>query len=243
MDKTLPLEDKIRPRIHDWLDEQGNSFVICIKEFCQGNRASLDPLRTFLKELGARVFAGEGEMLDNGLLEDLEYGIFNLIGRFISTPGGPKLLEAIQENIDDELTGIFAEVKRRWNFNNYKVTESLEDLDPGNSVIPAPVNDPEDYCNDPERAGKFARRQARMILDELVLFAKEEFRGEKKRRIAVNWLENPEKCKDFYWLASLIGSSAGSVKVTLTRIKQSFARNFDLKHEGKKLVLIRPRSP
>lgn len=243
MEKTLPLEDKIKSKIHSWLDEQGDSFVICIKEFCQGNRASLISLRTFLKELGVRVFATDGEMLDNGLFEDLEYGIFNLIGRFTSTPGGPELLKAIQENIDDELTEIFAEVKRRWNFNNYKVTESFEELDPGNCVIPALMSGTEDEYYDPEYTRKNARHQARMILDELVLYTKKEFHGEKKRKIAINWLENPEKRKDFCWLGSLIGSSTGSVKVTLTRIKQSFAKKYKIKHEGKKLILIRSQGP
>ncbi|OQX92820.1 MAG: hypothetical protein B6D58_00890 [candidate division Zixibacteria bacterium 4484_95] len=243
MEKTLPLEDKIRSRIHSWLEQQGDSFVICIKEFCQGNRASLTSLRTFLKELGAKVFAADGKKLDDGLLEDLEYGIFNLIGRFTSTPGGPELLKAIQKNIDSELTKIFAEVKRRWNFNNYKVAESFEELDPGNCVIPAIFKSAGDeYCGQ-EYSRENTQHQARIILDELVLFAKREFRGEKKRKIAINWLENPEKRKDFCWFASLIDSSTGSVKVTLTRIRQSFAKKFEIKHKGKKLILIRSQSP
>jgi hypothetical protein len=86
---------------------------------------------------------------------------------------------------------------------------------------------------------KYNQRQARDILDELVLFAKDKFHGEKKRKIAVNWLENPEKIRDFNWLSSLSGTSDGSVKVILTRIKHSVSKTYGLKTISDKLVLVK----
>ncbi len=238
MNKTSRLEDKIRLEIQHWFDTGGAEFITCIKEFCQGNRSSLAQIMKMVRELGTRVFVGEGETLNKDLLESLEYKIFDLIGKFSSTPGGISLERAIHADIVEYLIEIFTEAKKRWNLINYKVAVSYEELDPHNSLIPAP-NDYSDRDNILEvefNEGK-SRRQARLFLDEMVLFAKKKLRGEKNRKIAVNWLENPEKYRDFNWLASLTGSSTGSVKVTLTRLKHTLARNYCLKHEGNELVL------
>ena len=244
MARNPRLEHKIRLDIQQWLNSQGTDFVSCIKEFCQGNRASLTRVMAMVHELGTIVFVGEGEALNNDLLEKLEYGVFDLIGKFNSTPGGEALDRAIRKNIVGYLTEIFAEAKKQWNLNHYKITASFEELDPNNSMIPAADQSaPEDdeimrYC--PGQYG--SKRQARAFLDELVLFAKAKLRGEKNRKIAVNWLENPEKQRDFCWLASLTDSSTGSIKVTLTRLKQTLARNYDLKYVDNRLILDRSKS-
>jgi len=193
---------------------------------------------TMVEQLGNRVFVGEGEALNNDLLERLEYGIFDLIGKFGSTPGGEALTEAIASNLADYLTEIFSEAKKLWNLNHYKITASYEELDPNNCMIPTPVQiagEPEDL--DFEVDKKKSRRQAKLFLDELVLFTKTKLRGEKNRKIAVNWLEHPEKHKDYGWLATLTNSSTGSIKVTLTRLKQTLARNYNLSYVGDSLTL------
>ena len=241
MSKSLRLEDKIRLEIQLWYDARGDDFIVGIKEFCQGNRTSLSNIMAMVKELSARVFVKEGSALNKELLESLEYGVFDLIGRFSSTPGEPKLLQAIQDNIVQHLTDIFTETKKLWNLNTYKITESYEELDPSNDLIPAPeIAAESDSSLDPEQVRLNARHRARGILDELVLFAKSNFRGEIKRKIAVNWLENPEKIRDFNWLSTLVGSSTGSTKVILTRIKHSFTKAYNLKRADSKLVLVHP---
>jgi len=243
MDKSLQLEKKIRPKIQEWLEKRDAEFALCIKEFCQGNRASLNQVRIYLKELGIKVFAGDGKELNTELLENLEYGIFDLIGKFASTPYGPALLIAIQENLLDHLTEIFANTKRRWNFKNYKITESYEELDPNNCLIPASGGDP--YFNDEvidSDVPVSSKNQARLVLDELVLYAKDRFRGEKIRKIAINWLENPERDKDFGWFASLVNTSPNSVKVNLTRIKKALTQRYIVKKVDNKLILVRSRS-
>jgi len=240
MSRSPRLENKIRSDIQRWLDTQGTDFICCIKEFCQGNRASLTQVMTMVEQLGNLVFVGEGVALNNDLLERLEYGIFDLIGKFSSTPGGEPLTEAITNNLSDYLTKIFSEAKKQWNLNHYKITASYEELDPNNCTIPAPnqvADEPEvlDFEIDKNKS----RRQAKLFLDELVLFTKTKLRGEKNRKIAVNWLEHPEKHKDYGWLASLTNSSTGSIKVTLTRLKQTLAQNYNLRHVGDDLTLNR----
>ncbi|MCD6160828.1 MAG: hypothetical protein J7K40_00250 [candidate division Zixibacteria bacterium] len=240
MCKAPRLEDKIRMEIQHWFSNNGYSFILVIKEFCQGNRRSLSQVMVMVEELAAKVFVGEGKSVNNELLEDLEYGIFDLIGQFSSTPGGDALENAIRNNIIDNLTTIFAETKKQWNLNNYKITASYEELDPKYDLIPAneTISETEADC-DADYLRKCARNQAKEILDELVVFAKANFRGEMKRKIAINWLENPDKRKDFRWLASMTGTSIGSAKVILTRIKQSVAKNYNLKKTSNKLVLLR----
>lgn len=238
MHKNPRLEKKIRSDIQHWLDDSGTEFVICIKEFCQGNRAALTQILSYVRELGTDVFVGGGEALDCELLEKLEYGMFDLIGKFSCTPGGSALEKAIEENIANYLTEIFAEAKKEWNLNQYKITESFEEIDPGNCYIPAQarLHDISEF-----KAGgrdrKLVRNDARLLLDELVQFAKAKLRGEKNREIAVNWLENPEKRKDYGWLASLTDSSTGSIKVTITRLKQTLSKNYYLKYVDDKLVM------
>ncbi len=240
MSKTPRLEDKIRPEIQQWFDTRGNAFILCVKEFCQGNRASLTQLLAMVEELSARVFKGEGKSLDKELLENLEYGIFDLIGKFTSTPGGDALLESIRDNIVEHLTELFAETKKQWNLNHYKITASFDELVPCCGLIPASRTVCDDRYNSRSiQASESAQHQAKDILDELVLFARDSFRGEKKRKIAVNWLENPDKIKDFCWLSSLVGTSAGSTKVILTRIKHSFTKVYDLKTVSNRLILVR----
>jgi len=240
MSKTPRLEDKIGPEIQQWFDTRGNAFILCVKEFCQGNRASLTHVLAMIEELSARVFKGEGESVDKELLENLEYGIFDLIGKFTSTPGGDALLESIRDNIVEHLTELFAEIKKQWNLNHYKITASFDELAPCYSLIPASRTVCDDRYNSRSiQVSESAQHQAKDILDELVLFARDSFRGEKKRKIAVNWLENPDKIKDFCWLSSLVGTSSGSTKVILTRIKHSFTKVYDLKTVSNRLVLVR----
>ena len=240
MSKTSRLETRIRAEIQSWFDTRGSDFVFTVKEFCQGNRVALSSILEMIRELGGAVFMGDGKTLNEDLLEDLEYGIFNLIGKFTSTPGGDVLLEAIQENVIEHLTEIFTEVKQQWNLNQYKITSSFEEIDPLCSLIPAPEPDSRNIQHaSSELYEKNNQHQARDILDELVLFAKDKFHGEKKRKIAVNWLENPEKIRDFNWLSSLAGTSSGAAKVILTRIKHSVTKTYGLKTVSDKLVLVK----
>ncbi|MCP4580751.1 MAG: hypothetical protein GY839_03990 [candidate division Zixibacteria bacterium] len=243
MTRSPRLENKIRLEIQQWINTRGTDFISSIKEFCQGNRASLTQVMAMIEELGTKVFVGEGEALNKDLLEKLEYGVFDLIGKFSSTPAGSGLIKAIQENITEYLTEIFAEAKKQWNLNHYKITASYEELDPNNCTIPAPEQvDAEDIKPERDTDKSTSRRQARQFLDELVLFAKLKLRGEKNRKIAVNWLENPEKQRDYCWLASLTDSSTGSIKVTITRLKQTLARNYSLKLVGDRLILDKSSS-
>jgi len=121
--------------IQQWFDTRGDVFILSVKEFCQGNRASLAQVMAMVEELSARVFKREGKVVNIELLEDLEYGIFDLIGKFTSTPGD-ELLKAIQENIVEHLTELFAKTKKQWNLNHYKITTSFDELDPCHSLIP-----------------------------------------------------------------------------------------------------------
>jgi hypothetical protein len=224
---NLPrLEGKIKDKVERWFNDYGEEFIICTKEFCQGNRSSLRPLMSNLKDLAAYVFAGDGVDLRDDLLEDLEYGIFDLIGRYTSSAGGEKLLESIQDTIISNITNIFADTKRRWNLNNFKITESLDELDPANELMESrPENPPDTNENIPEKI----ELQAKKALEVMTVFARKKFRGDKNRKIALNMLENPDRLKDFPWMAERAETSIGSVKVTLTRIKQTLARNFDFK--------------
>jgi len=238
MSRSPRLENKIRLDIQLWLDTQGADFIGCIKEFCQGNRASLTQVVKMVEQLGTLVFVGEGEALSDDLLERLEYGIFDLIGKFSSTPGGEALTEAIGNNLADYLTEIFFEAKKQWNLNHYKISASYEELDPNNCMIPATDRSADEHdVLDFEIDPKKSKRQAKLFLDELVLFTKTKLRGEKNRKIAVNWLENPEKHRDYGWLATLTNSSTGSIKVTLTRLKQTLAENYNLRYAGDGLTL------
>jgi hypothetical protein len=192
----------------------------------------------YVDDLGKVVFLGTGDSLDKELLEKLEYGIFDLIGNFSSTPGGEALENAIEENITEYLTEIYAEAKKEWNLNQYKITASYEEMDPSNSTIPAdqkPVDEFDTVDASPEKS--YTHKDARQFLDELVAFAKTKLRGEKNRVIAINWLENPERLKDYGWLAAMTGSSKGSIKVTLTRLKQTLNKNYSLKFVDDKLVM------
>ena len=84
---NLPrLEGKLKDKIERWFTDYGEEFIIYTKEFCQGNRSSLRPLMDLLRDLATYVFACDGISLNDDLLEDLEYGIFDLIGRYTSTP-------------------------------------------------------------------------------------------------------------------------------------------------------------
>ncbi len=228
------LEHKIQSKIEEWIDIQGNEFILCIKEFCQGNRYALCRISEYVEELGTSVFAGQSEKLNSELLEELEYAMFDLIGEYSSTPGGDELILAVRGNIVDQLTIVFAEAKRRWNLQNYKITESIEELDPQNNVIP---DEALEVYTEERLSPKESKQQAREVLDELLAFVQGKFRGDKKRVIAVNWLENPELQRDFKALATLVNSSTGSVKVTLTRIKQTIAQSFTLNRSGNRLVL------
>lgn len=231
------LTEKIRQKIEDWFAGQGNRFIICIREFCQGNRASLTPLMTMVADLGNRVFA-DGKDLNDDLLNDLEYRMFDLIADFSSTPGGDALQKAIDENIIPRLTEIFAETKRCWNLNYYKLAESIDTLDPENNLIPERESCPdEDGGDEYSLTSAEIRSQARDIIDRLVLFAKGKFNGEKNRKIAINWLENPERVSDMAWLASTAGASRDCTKVTLSRIKKSLAKNHNLRKIGDHLIL------
>jgi len=231
------LEEKIRGKIELWFIDNGEEFIICTKEFCQGNRSSLRPLMDRLRDLAAHVFASDGNSLNDDLLEDLEYGIFDLIGRYTSTPGGDKLLESLQHTIIQHVTNIFADTKRRWNLNNFKITESLEELDPFNDLIESPSR--EEAIN--ELPPVPVELQARKALKTMAVFARKKFQGDKNKKIAVEMLENPDKLRDFPWMAELAGTSVGSVKVTLTRIKQTLARNFYFKRLGSELHITQVR--
>jgi hypothetical protein len=236
---NLPrLEGKIKDKVERWFNDYGEEFIICTKEFCQGNRSSLRPLMSNLKDLAAYVFAGDGVDLRDDLLEDLEYGIFDLIGRYTSSAGGEKLLESIQDTIISNITNIFADTKRRWNLNNFKITESLDELDPANELMESrPENPPDTNENIPEKI----ELQAKKALEVMTVFARKKFRGDKNRKIALNMLENPDRLKDFPWMAERAETSIGSVKVTLTRIKQTLARNFDFKRFDGEMTISRIR--
>jgi hypothetical protein len=191
-----------------------------------------------LKNLAAYVFAGDGVDLRDDLLEDLEYGIFDLIGQYNSLTGGEKLLESIQDTIISNITNIFADTKRRWNLNNFKITESLDELDPLNELMESRPENPRDITeNIPDKI----ELQAKKALEVMTIFARHKFRGDKNRKIAVNMLENPDRLKDFPWMADLAETSIGSVKVTLTRIKQTLARNFDFKRYDGEMTISRVR--
>ena len=75
----------------------------------------------------------------------------------------------------------------------------------------------------------------------MTVFARKKFRGDKNRKIAVKMLENPDRMRDFPWMAELADSSIGSVKVTLTRIKQTLARNFYFTRLGGELHITQVR--
>ena len=234
---NLPrLEGKIKEKIENWFTDYGEEFIICTKEFCQGNRSSLRPLMNSLRDLATFVFAGDGIDLREDLLEDLEYGIFDLIGRYASSAGGEKLLESIQDTIISNIIDIFADTKRRWNLNNFKITESIEELDPFNGLLESRKDNSADTK---EKPSEQIEVQAKKALEVMAVFARKKFRGDKNRKIAVNMLENPDRLQDFPWMAELANTSIGSVKVTLTRIKQTLARNFDLKRLDGEMTISR----
>ena len=232
------LEGKIEDKIKLWFNDNGEEFIICTKEFCLGNRSSLRPLMDLLRDLATHVFACDGNSLNNDLLEDLEYGIFDLIGRYTSTPGGNELLKSLQDTIIQHVTDIFADTKRRWNLNNFKITESIEELDPFNDLIKSPSKEAA-VMN--EGSHEPVELQARKALETMAKFARRKFRGDKNRKIAVKMLENPDKLRDFPWLAELADTSVGSGKVTMTRIKQTLARNFYFKRMGGELHITQVR--
>ena len=236
---NLPrLEGKIKKKIERWFNNYGDDFIICTKEFCQGNRSSLRPLMNHLRELATYVFANDGNELRDDLLEDLEYGMFELIGQYSSAAGGEKLLESIQNTIIANITKIFADTKRRWNLNNFKITESIEELDPLNGLLEGRPQRPADKK---ENASEQIEVQAKKALEVMAIFARKKFRGDKNRKIAVNMLEHPDRVKDFPWMAEAAGTSIGSVKVTLTRIKQTLARNFNLQRFDGEMKISRVR--
>ena len=189
-----------------------------------------------LRDLATFVFAGDGIDLREDLLEDLEYGIFDLIGRYASSAGGEKLLESIQDTIISNIIDIFADTKRRWNLNNFKITESIEELDPFNGLLESRKDNSADTK---EKPSEQIEVQAKKALEVMAVFARKKFRGDKNRKIAVNMLENPDRLQDFPWMAELANTSIGSVKVTLTRIKQTLARNFDLKRLDGEMTISR----
>jgi hypothetical protein len=236
MSENPRLRERIRLDIQLWLNSRGNDFILDIKEFCQGNRAALTRVLRSVEELGIAVFIGENGGIDQDLLEKLEYGIFDLIGKFSSTPGGLALENSIKKQLLSHLTDIFAEAKRQWNLEQYKITASYEELDPNNCLIPASSS--EGFESEPStNSRKVAKQNARLFIDELIVFAKGKLRGEKNVKIAVNWLENPEKLRDYGWLAALTNSSTGTIKVTLTRLKHTLCRNYRLKYVGDELEL------
>lgn len=217
------LEGKIRNKIEYWFIDYGNNFIIYTREFCQGNRSALRPIMELLKDLAGHVFTNDGNSLNAELLEDLEYGLFDLIGKYNSTPGGDELSEAIKSTIIDYVTDIFVETKRRWNLNNFKITESIEELDPYNALIESRI---QKQTKTTDKQPEPANDAARLALQTMIDFARKKFQGKKNRKIAVKILENPERLRDVTWMAEFAGTSVGSVKVTLTRIKQTLARNF-----------------
>ncbi|UCC81155.1 MAG: hypothetical protein JSW64_07305 [Candidatus Zixiibacteriota bacterium] len=179
-----------------------------------------------LRDLATRVFTCDGSSLNNELLEDLEYGVFELIGRYTATAGGDRLLKSIKKTIIRNVIDIFADTKRRWNLNNFKITESIEQLDPFNDLI---KSRDKEYPALDELYPEPLEIQARKALETMTVFARKKFRGDKNKKIAVKILENPDRFRDFPWIADLAGTSVGSAKVTLTRIKQTLARNFSFK--------------
>ncbi len=234
------LEGKIKDKIERWFELNGDKFIICTKEFCQGNRSSLRPLMDHLRDLATDVFTSDGSSLNDELLEDLEYGIFELIGQYTAAPGGDPLLKSIRKTIIRNVIDIFADTKRRWNLNNFKITESIERLDPFNDLIESRKNEysaPDGVYPEP------AEIQARKVLNTMTIFARKKFRGDKNRKIAVKILENPDRFQDFPWIAGLAGTSVGSAKVTLTRIKQTLARNFSFKKIDGVLQITRVSDP
>ncbi len=227
------LRGKIYPKIKKWVDKKGREFTICFKEFCQGNRASLFQLDDYIKDLGIKVFVVDGLKLDEDLLWDLEYRLFDLIGKYSSTPGGEELLKAIETTIVDDLTDIFISAKRKWNFYHYKLTESLEEIDPNNSIIP--TKEPDEDFPEPE----LIYAQAQDILGEFAKFARRRLRGPRIRLVAFYWLKYPERSGDFEWLAAKAGTSPGAVRVILTRFKQKLLKAYSLERIGNRLVLHR----
>ena len=230
------LEGKLKNRIEHWFKSDGDNFIILTKEFCQGNRAYLRPLMDSLRELAEDVFARDGINLNEDLLEDLEYGIFDLIGRYSSTPGDEELQKAIKKTIIHNITDIFVDTKRRWNLNYFKITESIEELDPRDDLIESPRKEydaVETVYSEPLDS------QAKKALETMMIFARKKFRGDKNKRIAIKILESPDRVRDFPWLAEFAGTSVGTVKVTLTRIKQTLADNFDFKRMGSEFYITR----
>jgi hypothetical protein len=236
MGNSPKLEGKLKEKIERWFKINGDRFIISTKEFCQGNRSALSPLMDLLRDLATDVFTYDGISLNDELLEDLEYGVFELIGRYTSTPGGNQLLDSIQKTIIQHVTDIFADTKRRWNLNTFKITESIEEIDPFNDLIESPRNENTDTA---ESQPEPVEIQAKKALDTLLIFARKRFRGDKNRKIAVKVLENPDRLRDFPWIAELADTSVGTVKVTLTRIKQTLASNFDFKRMGSELYIRR----
>jgi len=243
MRKNDRLAEKIKVKLEIWFSDHTDEFIPCMREFCQGNRAALTPLMKMVHDLGSAVFA-DGGVLNPDLLDRMEYGVFDLIGYFSSEAGSESLDDAIEVGIVDRLSIIFADVKRHWNLQYYKITESVDVLDPDSSLIAEKSISIafDDSLEEGPQKGQI-QKQARDIIDRLVIFAKEKFKGEKNRKIAVNWLENPERAGDIGWLASLAESSVGSTKVTLTRIRQSLARHHELKRDDDGLTLDRLSIP
>jgi hypothetical protein len=241
MEECGKLEEKYGPAIRYWLAQDGEGFILCIRDFCQGNRAALTNVRSYLRILALRIFAGKGSFLNEDLIEDLEYRMFDLIGKFSSVTGSEELLAAIRENLDTYLTEIFAESKRQWNLNYYKISASYEEIDPGQCLIAAAVEKTEKYSDKIEKTYS-GQDGARDVIDELVTFSKKRFHGDKTRKVAVNWLENPEKIGDVEWFASLAQASSGCTRVMLTRIKKSLSRNYRLRRVGDDFVLTRTKA-
>jgi hypothetical protein len=241
MEECGRLEEKYGPAIRSWLTQEGEGFILCIRDFCQGNRASLSNVRSYLRALALRIFAGSGSYLNEELIEDLEYRMFDLIGKYSSVSGNEELLAAIRSNLDVYLTEIFTEAKRQWNLNYYKMSASFEEIDPGQCLIAAAVEKTENHTNKNEMTFS-GRDSARNVIDELVTFSKKRFHGDKTRKVAVNWLENPEKSGDVDWFASLAQASSGCTRVMLTRIKKSINRNYRLRRVGDNFVLTRTKS-
>ncbi|MCP4632766.1 MAG: hypothetical protein GY855_07550 [candidate division Zixibacteria bacterium] len=238
MKKSPRLEANILPKVQDWLTERGSEFIISIKEFCQGNRAALCQVREYIKALGIEVFANERQKVDAELLDKLEYGMFDLIGKFSSTSGGNALTEAIRENIAEYITEIFAESKRRWDFEKYKLAVSFNEES---------FNRLEDMQFDSEHeiveTIEFEKRalspqlQAKVIIDELLYFCEKRFWGNKTINVARIWFNNPKKYKDHYWIAYLVDSNPNSVKVIISRIKKALRKQFDVKKVQDKLII------
>lgn len=241
MEECGRLEEKYGPAIRSWLAHEGDGFILCIRDFCHGNRTALSNVRSYLRILALRVYARKGSFLNEELIEDLEYRMFDLIGKFSSTSGGDELLAAIRQNLDIYLVEIFAESKRQWNLNFYKISESYEEIDPGQCRIAAVIEKAESKCETADKTNS-GQAGARDVIDELVAFSKKRFHGDKTRKVAVNWLENPEKSGDIDWFASLAQASSGCTRVMLTRIKKSLSRNYRLRRIGDDFVLTRTKA-